>query len=86
MAKPLELQPPVNVDDQTASGRSWPVHSWARYIQLGQRLSSLNHAMMQHNTSPHTGTCQTWYNAPLGTIGSFACTRRVCRFQAQAIT
>ena len=33
MAKPLELQPPVNVDDPPASGRNWPVHSWARYIQ-----------------------------------------------------
>ena len=33
MAKPLELRPPVNVDDRPASGRSWPVHSWARYIQ-----------------------------------------------------
>ena len=33
MAKPLELRPPVNVDDPPASGRSWPVHSWARYIQ-----------------------------------------------------
>ena len=26
MAKPLELRPPVNVDDPPASGRSWPVH------------------------------------------------------------
>ena len=33
MAKPLELRPPVNVDDPPASGRSWPVHSCARYIQ-----------------------------------------------------
>ena len=33
MAKPLELRRPVNVDDPLASGRSWPVHSWARYIQ-----------------------------------------------------
>ena len=33
MAKPLESRPPVNVEDPTASGRSWPVHSRARYIQ-----------------------------------------------------
>ena len=33
MAKPLELRPPVHVDHPPASGRSWPVHSWARYIQ-----------------------------------------------------
>ena len=33
VAKPLELRPPVNMDDPPASGRSWPVHSWARYIQ-----------------------------------------------------
>ena len=33
MAKPLELRPLVTVDDQPASGRSWPAHSWARYIQ-----------------------------------------------------
>ena len=33
MAKPLEFRPPVQVDDPPASGRSWPVQSWARYIQ-----------------------------------------------------
>ena len=33
MAKPLPLRPPVNEDDPPASGRSWPVHSWAHYIQ-----------------------------------------------------
>ena len=27
MAKPLELRPPLNVEDPPASGRSWPVHS-----------------------------------------------------------
>ena len=30
MAKPLQLRPPVTVDDPPTSGRSWPVHSWAR--------------------------------------------------------
>ena len=35
MAKPLELPPPPPREhDPPASGRSWPVHSWARYIQL----------------------------------------------------
>ena len=33
MPKPLELRPPVNVDDPPASGRIWPAHSWARYNQ-----------------------------------------------------
>ena len=33
MAKPLELRP-VTVKDPPAGGRSWPVHSWTRYIQL----------------------------------------------------
>ena len=33
MAKPLELRPPVIADNPPASHRSWPVHSWARYIQ-----------------------------------------------------
>ena len=33
MAKPSELRPPVPVEDPPASGRSWPVHSWACYIQ-----------------------------------------------------
>ena len=28
MAKPLELWPPVTVDEPAARGRSWPVHSW----------------------------------------------------------
>ena len=49
------------------------------------RLSGLNHPTMQHDTPPHTSTWGTWYNAPYGIIGSFACTRRVYRFQAQAI-
>ena len=48
-------------------------------------LPGLNHPPMQHNTSPHTSTWGTWYNAPRGIIGSFTCTRRVYRFQAQAI-
>ena len=38
MAKPLELRPPVDVDNPPASGRSWPVHSWARYIHSRQPL------------------------------------------------
>ena len=33
MAKPLELRPPVNLDNPPGSGRSWPVHSRACYIQ-----------------------------------------------------
>ena len=33
MAKLLELRPPVTVDDPRTCGRSWPVHSWAHYIQ-----------------------------------------------------
>ena len=33
MAKPLELRPPVTVDDPRASVRSWPLHSWSRYMQ-----------------------------------------------------
>ena len=33
MAKPLELQPPMTMADPPGSGRSWPVHSWAGYIQ-----------------------------------------------------
>ena len=42
MAKPLELRPPANVDDPPASGRSWPVHSWARYIQSRPPLVDTN--------------------------------------------
>ena len=29
----LDLQPPVSVPDPPASGRSWPLPSWARYVQ-----------------------------------------------------
>ena len=38
MAKPLELRPPLNVDDPPASRRSWLLHSWARYIQSNPPL------------------------------------------------
>ena len=30
---PLDVRPPVSVPDPPASGRSWPVSSWARYVQ-----------------------------------------------------
>ena len=33
MAKPLELQPRVSVVYPPACGRSWPLQSWARYVQ-----------------------------------------------------
>ena len=33
LVKAPELRPPVVVSDPPASGRSWPIHSWARYIQ-----------------------------------------------------
>ena len=32
-ARPLELRPPVTLYDPPASGRSWRVHSRARYVQ-----------------------------------------------------
>ena len=30
---PLDLRPPVSIPDPPASGRSWPLPSWARYVQ-----------------------------------------------------
>ena len=33
LVTPLDLQPPVSVPDPPASGRSWPLPSWARYVQ-----------------------------------------------------
>ena len=33
LVKPLELDRPVSVADPPTSGRSWPLQSWARYIQ-----------------------------------------------------
>ena len=33
LVTPLDLLPPVSVPDPTASGRSWPLPSWARYVQ-----------------------------------------------------
>ena len=33
LVTPLDLQPPVSVPDPAASGRSWPLPSWARYVQ-----------------------------------------------------
>ena len=32
----------MNEDDPPASGRSWPVHSWARYMQSRPRLVDIN--------------------------------------------
>ena len=33
LVTPLDLQPPVSVPDPPASGRSWPLPSWAPYVQ-----------------------------------------------------
>ena len=33
LVTPLDLRPPVSIPDPPASGRSWPVPSWARYVQ-----------------------------------------------------
>ena len=33
LVTPLDLRPPVYVPDPAASGRSWPLPSWARYVQ-----------------------------------------------------
>ena len=33
LVTPLDLRPPVSVPNPPASGRSWPLPSWARYVQ-----------------------------------------------------
>ena len=33
LVTPLDLRPPMSVPDPPASGRSWPLPSWARYVQ-----------------------------------------------------
>ena len=33
LVTPLDLRPPVSVPDPPASGRSWPLPSWARHVQ-----------------------------------------------------
>ena len=33
LVNPLDLRPPVSVPNPPASGRSWPLSSWARYVQ-----------------------------------------------------
>ena len=32
LVTPLDLRPPMSVPDPPASGRSWPLPSWARYV------------------------------------------------------
>ena len=41
LATPLELRPPVSILDPPTSGRSWPLQSWAKYVQ--SRPSLVNH-------------------------------------------
>ena len=41
MAKPLELRPPMSIADPPASGRSWPLQSWARYVQSQPPLADV---------------------------------------------
>ena len=33
LVTPLDLRPPVSIPNRPASGRSWPLPSWARYVQ-----------------------------------------------------
>ena len=33
LVTPLDLRPPVSIPNPPASGRSWPLPSWARYVQ-----------------------------------------------------
>ena len=33
LVTPLDLRPPVSIPDRPASGRSWPLLSWAQYVQ-----------------------------------------------------
>ena len=33
LVTPLDLRPPVSIPDPLASGRFWPLPSWARYVQ-----------------------------------------------------
>ena len=33
LVTPLDLRPPVSIPDPPASGRSWPLPSWARFVQ-----------------------------------------------------
>ena len=33
LVTPLDLRPPVSIPDPPASGQSWPLPSWARYVQ-----------------------------------------------------
>ena len=39
LVTPLDLRPPVSVPDPPASGRSWPLPSWARYVQSRPSLA-----------------------------------------------
>ena len=41
VAKPLNLRPPVTVADPRTRRRSWPVHTWARYIPLRPPLVNI---------------------------------------------
>ena len=38
LVTPLDLRPPVSVPNPPASGRSWPLPSWARYVQSSPSL------------------------------------------------
>ena len=38
LVTPLDLQPPVSISDPPASRRSWPLPSWARYVQSRRSL------------------------------------------------
>ena len=40
LVKPLVLHPPVSVPETPTTGRSWPLQSWARYIQSGTVLGT----------------------------------------------
>ena len=38
LASPLELRPPVSIPGPPTSGPSWPLQSWAKYVQSRRSL------------------------------------------------
>ena len=65
LVKPLALDPPMSVPEPPTSGRSWPLQSWARYIQSRPALGPPTHQgvarPMGHASSwPHSNACMSY--------------------------
>ena len=76
---PLDLRPPVSVPDPPASGRSWPLPSWTRYVQsrpsLVDTIDWTRPLTFIVRGDAYPCACGSWTQLPIGLLNHGARSR-----------